>query len=243
MLGCAELISTSSALAFESATYLVPGHTSVAGHGHDHLVAILSWLEAAINAADRAGDLDFIDAEGQLHFLVRKDHQIKIQGMRVEPGEIESVLQQHVEIDPVAVTAFDAGSGGKSLVANLAVVPRAELTQAALLGHCRHCRRNLPLGYVPDFVRILERMPLTSSGKIDRRAIPAFVLPIIEGAAHPETATQQQAAEIRAALLQRPVEDLQSLFSELHRTKTWLSHLFQVARLGARSETLGVMEA
>ncbi|MBE1600880.1 MULTISPECIES: non-ribosomal peptide synthetase [Streptomyces] len=111
----------------------------------------------------RTGDLARQLPDGTVEFLGRVDHQIKVRGHRIEPGEIESVLTSHPEVREAVVLA------GRGLTA-YAVPAGQELPGAAEL--TAHCARLLPDYMIPtDFVA-LEAVPLTPNGKLDRTRLP-----------------------------------------------------------------------
>ncbi|AXK32685.1 non-ribosomal peptide synthetase [Streptomyces armeniacus] len=125
----------------------------------------------------RTGDLVRWRADGQLDFLGRADAQIKIRGFRVEPAEVESVLNEHPEIGHSAVVARDSRSGAPQLVAY--VVPegpdggavRPEPPDPAELRE--HVARGVPDYMVPSAFVVLDALPVLPSGKLDRTALPA----------------------------------------------------------------------
>ncbi|MER6560826.1 amino acid adenylation domain-containing protein, partial [Streptomyces sp. NPDC001027] len=113
----------------------------------------------------RTGDLARRLPDGTLEFLGRTDHQVKIRGMRVEPGEIEAVVAGHDSVGHAVVVPHDG-----LLVAY--VVPAAgEVADGAVLS--RHAAAALPEHMVPAAFVVLAALPLTSNGKLDRRALPA----------------------------------------------------------------------
>ena len=118
----------------------------------------------------RTGDLGRWSEDGRVEFLGRADQQVKIRGFRVEPGEIEAVLAQHAGVAGALVLARDDASGGKFLAA-YAVPQRGETPSPAELR--QHLAARLPDYLVPRHVLVLAAWPLTSAGKIDRRALPA----------------------------------------------------------------------
>src|SRR6185503_15801414 len=115
----------------------------------------------------RTGDLARYQRDGKLQYLGRRDQQVKLRGYRIELGEIEAVLQQHPFVREVAVTLHE-----RRLVAY--VVRSAEANGENLAAALRESAGSkLPEYMVPAFFVELDALPLTSNGKIDRRALPA----------------------------------------------------------------------
>lgn len=117
----------------------------------------------------RTGDLGRMDADGTLELLGRADHQVKIRGHRVEPGEIESWLTQAPSVSGAVVVARRDGDDWR-LVAYVRLVADAVLDEAGLRAHAavRLPRHMLPNAFVP-----IDVWPRTPNGKVDRRALPA----------------------------------------------------------------------
>ena len=121
----------------------------------------------------RTGDLGRVRANGEIEFLGRIDDQVKIRGFRVELGEVESGLRRHASVKECAVNAW-LHDGEKRLVAY--VVPRGDnpWDERALRDHCRSV---LPEYMRPGHYVKLDRLPVTPSGKVDRRGLPVPVVP------------------------------------------------------------------
>ena len=120
----------------------------------------------------KTGDLVRYQPDGNIEFLGRIDHQVKIRGFRIELGEIEAVLAQHPDIGAVAVVVREDEPGDKHLVAY--VVPKTKDAAGATSSELRHyLQEKLPAYMIPSVFVTLDAMQLTSSGKVDRRALPA----------------------------------------------------------------------
>lgn len=120
----------------------------------------------------RTGDLAAWREDGQLEFHGRADYQVKIRGFRVEPGEVEAALRELPGTGDVAVTAME-GPAGRQLIAYVAPPPGlgpADPRQAATLR--RQLSERLPRHLVPAIVVMLDALPHTPNGKIDRAALP-----------------------------------------------------------------------
>jgi amino acid adenylation domain-containing protein len=117
-----------------------------------------------------SGDVVRWREDGELEFLGRTDHQIKISGHRVEPGEVEQVLGGHPEVRQAAVVAREDVVGHKRLVAYAALRDGAATTAAELRDHLAE---RLPSFMLPAAMELLHELPLTDRGKLDRAALPA----------------------------------------------------------------------
>ncbi|WP_323986982.1 non-ribosomal peptide synthetase [Pseudomonas canadensis] len=116
----------------------------------------------------RTGDLVRQRADGLVEYLGRIDHQVKVRGFRIELGEIETRLLEHAAVREAVVLALDSPSG-KQLVAYLVSDAEHGALRDALKAHLK---AQLPDYMVPAHLIVLDSMPLTANGKLDRRALP-----------------------------------------------------------------------
>ncbi|RGD57175.1 amino acid adenylation domain-containing protein [Kitasatospora xanthocidica] len=153
----------------------------------------------------RTGDLVRRDRHGELHYLGRTDHQLKLRGHRIEAGEVEAVLARHPAVLDAVVSIREDEPGLPRLVAHLLAAPGAEPPTAAELRAL--AARALPGPMVPTAFAVLERFPLTASGKTDRAALPAPDPAEAEpaGRVAPRTPTEEAVAEIWAEALRTAV--------------------------------------
>jgi amino acid adenylation domain-containing protein len=117
----------------------------------------------------RTGDLARWREDGAVEFLGRRDHQVKLRGYRIELGEIESVLQQHQAVKQAVAIVREDVPGDKRLVAYVEVKAKAEELGKLLKAFLQD---KLPEYMVPSLFMEMEALPLISSGKIDRKALP-----------------------------------------------------------------------
>jgi amino acid adenylation domain-containing protein len=117
----------------------------------------------------RTGDLARHQASGELEYLGRLDRQMKIRGYRIEPGEVEAALLCHPGLRQAAVTALADALGDKRLVAYIVGDSGAVPEQRELRGFLKS---TLPHYMVPSAFVVLDDLPLTANGKLDREALP-----------------------------------------------------------------------
>ncbi len=122
---------------------------------------------ATARRAYRTGDVGRWLPDGALELVGRRDLQIKLRGRRVEIEEIEAVLSAHPAVGRCALVAVDAGDGDQRLAAW--VEPRAAVEMSELR---LFLEERVPAYMVPQLFLLLENLPLTSTGKVDRRALP-----------------------------------------------------------------------
>ncbi|HSG40674.1 MAG TPA: condensation domain-containing protein, partial [Thermoanaerobaculia bacterium] len=154
----------------------------------------------------KTGDLARYLSNGELEYLGRLDHQVKVRGFRVELGEIEAALLAHPDIQDAAVLALGEG-GDRRLVAYVVGDP------LELRGYLKE---KLPEYMVPSAFVALDALPLTPNGKTDRRAL-AKVEPerTVEGSIAPRTAAESRLAEIWCEVLGLEAVGVQDDFFDL----------------------------
>jgi amino acid adenylation domain-containing protein len=118
----------------------------------------------------RTGDRARYLRDGNIEFLGRVDHQVKVRGFRIETGEIESVLREHEAVQDAAVVARQNASGENRLAAYLTLEPGSDVSVSELRDKLRE---KLPEFMLPSAYTILDFLPLTPNGKVDRQALPA----------------------------------------------------------------------
>jgi acyl carrier protein len=147
----------------------------------------------------RTGDLARYLPDGDIEFLGRMDHQLKIRGFRVEPGEIEVVLGQYSGVQEAVVMAQEYAPGDKRLVAYIVSQEDSGLTVTALRGYLKE---KLPEYMVPSAFVMLDELPLTPNGKVERRALPDQARPELEQVfVAPRTALESVLAKTCGELL------------------------------------------
>jgi amino acid adenylation domain-containing protein len=139
----------------------------------------------------RSGDLARQRADGEMVYLGRRDEQVKISGFRIELGEVEAALGAQPGIAQVCVVAYTGESNRTQLAAYFTAVPGASLSVPAL---AQALKNQLPAQMLPAFFTRLDAMPLTSNGKIDRKALPAPVLYTEPRETQPEPASEVEEA-------------------------------------------------
>ncbi len=148
----------------------------------------------------RTGDVGRWLPSGELECMGRNDNQVKLRGFRIELGEIESALGQHEALGQVAVIKREDRPGDAKLVGYF--VAKGEAPTAAKLRE--HLKTTLPDYMVPATFMKLDRMPLTPSGKIDRRSLPAPEAASVGSDAEfvaPSTPMEKTMAELWSAML------------------------------------------
>ncbi|MDR0281377.1 MAG: amino acid adenylation domain-containing protein, partial [Paucimonas sp.] len=194
------------------------GHAGLARGYHNRAALTAERFVPNPFAADgsrlyRTGDLARFRDEGVIEYAGRIDHQVKIRGFRIELGEIEARLQEHDAVHEVIVLAVD-GPAGQQLVAYL--VPRDAAPTDLRDTLKAHLKANLPDYMVPAHLMVLDAMPLTANGKLDRKALPKPDASAAQGVhVAPVSELQRQLAAIWADVLQVEQVGLSDNFFEL----------------------------
>jgi amino acid adenylation domain-containing protein len=155
----------------------------------------------------KTGDLGLWRTDGAIEYLGRNDHQVKIRGFRIECAEVQAHLSSHAQVKEVVVICREDVPGEKCLVAYVVLNKSPSFAYLNILETLRaHLKPVLPEHMVPSAFVVLERMPLTPNGKLDRRSLPA---PGIEAySSKPYEPPQGQVEELLAGIWQAllPVE-------------------------------------
>ena len=163
--------------------------------------------------AYRSGDLARYRPDGEMLFLGRTDHQVKVRGFRIELGEVEEALLRHPDLAEVVAAARGEGSG-RFLVAYVVPAPGREVPAIEALR--AHVGARLPSYMVPGVFVALDAIPRTPNGKVDRRRLPAPEERQGDGAdTAPRTWTEELVAGIWAQVLGRRSVSIDERFFDL----------------------------
>ncbi len=180
----------------------------------------------------QTGDLARFLSDGNIEFLGRRDDQFKLRGFRVELGDIESVLNEHPDVAQCVVKLREDRPGDQRLVAYCVAAADTHLNFAALRSHLA---TRLPEYMIPATLVVLDKLPLTPSGKIDRRSLPvpdASRPQLDAGYIAPRNPIEQQLVSIWCEVLELEAVGVQDNFFALG------GHSLLAMRLHARIASL-----
>ncbi|MBD2040610.1 non-ribosomal peptide synthetase [Microcoleus sp. FACHB-672] len=212
--------------ALEPCPVWVPGQLYIAGIG----LAQGYWRDEVKTAASffthprtsekfyRTGDLGRFLPDGNIEFLGRQDFQVKVGGYRIELGEIEAALGQHPDVREAVVTTFGEQQN-KRLVAYIIPEPSSSISDVSSFKALQSfLKEKLPEYMVPATFMLLDTLPLTSNGKVNRKALPApnFVKSELdENFVAPQTPVEERLARIWSELLSLEQIGIYDSFFEL----------------------------
>ncbi|MBY4575020.1 non-ribosomal peptide synthetase [Gordonia paraffinivorans] len=160
----------------------------------------------------RTGDLVSRTSDGDLIYHGRNDFQIKIRGMRVEPGEVDSVLVEHPDVENAVTVGTSTPNGDTVLVSYVTGPPGSTPAPEQILDHAV---AHLPAHLVPHTVRVLEEFPVTRTGKVDRRALPAVEISPAREYVAPRSRLEAAVAQVFAEVLGLQAVSVHDGFFEL----------------------------
>ena len=196
----------------------VPGELYLAGNGlargYLHRAALTAERFVACPFGGRmyrTGDLVRWRADGNLEFVGRADHQVKVRGFRIELGEIEAALARRPEVAQTAVIVREDRPGEKRLVGYVVAAPG---TTPELKELRAHLAAELPDYMVPSAIAVLDALPMSANGKLDRAALPAATAAPTTGRA-PRTPVETVLCDLFADVLGVPEVSIDDAFFDL----------------------------
>ncbi len=182
----------------------------------------------------RTGDLGRRRHDGVIEFLGRVDHQVKIRGNRIEPGEIEARLASHPDVRAACAVIREISKGVHKLIAYVA----SPVDRFASESLRQHIRAALPDYMIPEAFIRLDALPLSPNGKVDRRALPApeSDVGVSSWRVSPRTLTEGTIAQIWMDLLGAPQVSAHDNFFDLG------GHSLLAARIVSRIRSIFAIE-
>ncbi|MEN8656115.1 amino acid adenylation domain-containing protein [Streptomyces sp. 21So2-11] len=190
----------------------------------------------------RTGDLVRWRADGIMEYLGRADDQVKIRGFRIEPGEVQSALAEHPGLVRTAVVVREDAPGDKRLVGYVVAKDDSSVDPAAVRAFLAE---RLPHYLVPSAVVVLDSLPMTATGKLDRRALPVPLLTPREAGREPRTEQEKFLCDLFAEVLRVEHVGIDDNFFDLGGHSLHVTKLVNRVRsaLGAELSIKAVFEA
>jgi len=182
----------------------------------EHRFSVIDGMRAY-----HTGDVVFRDGQGVLHYLGRNDEQMKVRGIRVEPGEIEAAALRHPAVAQAAVTWYPTPSGSRAIVAAI-VMKQGRKASVDELRH--HLSTFLPRGMMPTRFMFVPWLPVTLGGKIDRSAVRSAATAVEDDAASDQ-------GEVAPGRVLSPTEDrIAAIWRRMLRLETVAAddHFFSI---------------
>lgn len=175
----------------------------------------------------QTGDIARWRANGTLEYVSRSDHQLKVRGFRIEPGEIEAVLSGYTEVSQVAVIVREDQPGDKRVVAYIVPQHNKRLDVGELRLLAKHY---LPDYMVPSAFVVIDTLPLTPNKKIDRKALPAPDLQGSVSGRDPRTPQEEILCDLFMQVLDLPRVGIDDSFFDLGGHSLLAAHLMNRIR-------------
>jgi amino acid adenylation domain-containing protein len=192
---------------------LLGGHLLADGYLGDPARTAERFVTRAGRRWYRTGDRVRWTADGEIDFLGRLDTQLKVRGFRIEPGEVEAALASLDGVVRAAVDAAEVVAGEQVLVGWVQLAPDAAVEERTPSRLREELLEDLPEWLVPTLLVVVDQMPETTAGKVDRGRLPRPEVRALADGSPPETPTEQQVAAVWEELLGRPVPVDQSFFA------------------------------
>ena len=166
------------------------------------------FVEDANSMMYKSGDLVIRDDDGVIHYVGRTDSQINMRGIRIELGEIESVLSSHEAINKCYITDFTPPGGDQMIVAYWTPEAGVSIEDDLVGSFKKHLGELLPKYMIPSKFMGLDSLPLTTNGKVNKKALPNPMLGGDREIIPPSTDVQRHLVDMWAEILKRPSDEI-----------------------------------